>query len=244
MNEWTQSDLMKLLNPDYNTNKLENSSGEPQDTLVNNSLYWNGGEGQCYNDQNNSTIQCSFDDNNKMPESLKNIIEEITWNTGSIDSDVSTKLNTFYNLERSSSTGKICDESAGNDCDDSVERTTSWQGKVGLIYPSDFGYATSGGTENTRTKCFETGFSRWSNYNECYNNDWLKPASGNMWTISPSSYMEYTFYVFRVRDIGGAYNYHARYADDVRPSVYLSTNVVVLSGDGSYREPYTLGLEA
>ena len=31
-------------------------------------------------------------------------------------------------------------------CNDTVERTISWLGKIGLVYPPDYGYATSGGS--------------------------------------------------------------------------------------------------
>ena len=33
------------------------------------------------------------------------------------------------------------------------ERPTKWTGKIGLMYPSDYGYATSGGSTTNREAC-------------------------------------------------------------------------------------------
>ncbi len=258
VNEWSQSDLMKLLNPGYEENKDQICTPTEdgydvtcsEGNLVNNSLYWDGGEGKCYNSIYNIATDCDFT-NNSLPSNLKQMIKEITWNTGSNETEYNASninVNEFYNLERSSNTGDICKEdnggNGGNYCNDSVNRTTSWQGKVGLIYPSDYGYATSGGTETNRTSCFESALNSWNNfsYNECTNNDWLL-SSSYYWTLSPIAFSAHSDLVFDVDSSGlvgleGAYN-----ARGVRPSVYLSSNVVVLSGDGSHESPYTLGLE-
>jgi hypothetical protein len=48
INEWSQADLMKLLNPGYETNTDLNNSGSS--ITVNNSLYWTKGSGTCYNE--------------------------------------------------------------------------------------------------------------------------------------------------------------------------------------------------
>jgi hypothetical protein len=47
INEWSQADLMKLLNPGYESNQDLNNSGTT--ITVNNSLYWTKGSGTCYN---------------------------------------------------------------------------------------------------------------------------------------------------------------------------------------------------
>ena len=58
INEWSQADLMKLLNPGYESES------------VGGSLYWNSGAGTCYNGKNNSTTGCDFT-NIGFPNELK-----------------------------------------------------------------------------------------------------------------------------------------------------------------------------
>lgn len=48
VNEWSQADLMKLLNPEHESES------------VGGSLYYNSKSGTCYNGQNNATISCDF----------------------------------------------------------------------------------------------------------------------------------------------------------------------------------------
>ena len=66
--------------------------------------------------------------------------------------------------------------------------------KVGLMYPSDYGYATVGGTTTDKSSC--TAIYNWSDtlYSDCKNNDWLftsqKSSWGsnkNEWLLSPYS---------------------------------------------------------
>lgn len=52
----------------------------------------------------------------------------------------------FYEYERSNN-GKIC--SSGKYCNDNITRTTTWQGYVGLISMSDYGYAVGGENRNS-----------------------------------------------------------------------------------------------
>ena len=58
INEWSQSDIMKLLNPGYESNQDLNNSGST--ITVNNSLYWTKGRGTCYNGESNKNTTCDF----------------------------------------------------------------------------------------------------------------------------------------------------------------------------------------
>jgi len=88
INEWSQADLMKLLNPGY-----ENNTGEictfDWDTfeticdetlgLVNNSLYWTGAqgvEGMCYEYLENNTITCDFTSTGLKNDTTRNLVSE------------------------------------------------------------------------------------------------------------------------------------------------------------------------
>ncbi len=230
VNEWSQADLMKLLNPGYES---ESVGGSP---------YWNSGSGNCYNGKNNTSGSCNFTSTG-IKDKLKNLISDAVWNTGANDGKTYTDNNIitskFYELERSSNTGKIC--SSGNYCNDTVERTTTWTGKVGLMYPSDYGYATSGGDTTDRATCLNTVLYNWdgSSVSDCKNNDWLF-NSNYQWTISPFATSSHADYAFRVSSAGSvsarnAYNHFA-----VLPVVYLTSNVGIQSGDGSSGNPFIL----
>ena len=234
VNEWSQADLMKLLNPGY------------ESETVGGSLYWNNQSGTCYIWENNGTTSCNFTSTG-IKDKLKTLISDAVWNTGSQGTNdwrsASGGLTKhFYEYERSANTGKIC--TSGSGCNDTVERTTTWTGKVGLMYPSDYGYATSGGSTTDRATCLNTRLASWggSSVSDCKNNDWLYNSSSYQWTISPdasSSLAYFAFYVVANGHVGDNYAYRT---SGVRPVVYLSSNVKIVSGDGSEANPFELGL--
>ncbi|MDD7150262.1 MAG: hypothetical protein PUH53_06230 [Mycoplasma sp.] len=66
--------------------------------------------------------------------------------------------------------------------------------KVGLMYPSDYGYATVGGSTTNKSSCRENELYNWdsSSYSDCKNNDWLFTSQNNFvdsseWFISPDA---------------------------------------------------------
>ena len=231
VNEWSQADLMKLLNPGYESES------------VGGSLYWNGKSGTCYSGKANATTSCNFTSTG-IKDKLKSLISDAIWNTGANDGKTYTYNNIitskFYELERSDNTGKIC--SSGDYCNDPLGRTTAWVGKVGLMYPSDYGYATSGGSTTDRATCLNTYLNSWggSSVSDCKNNDWLYDSS-IQWTISPSADSSRVSFVFYVDNVGMVDCLNARASYDVRPVVYLSQSVVIQSGDGSRGNPFILG---
>ncbi len=111
--------------------------------------------------------------------------------------------------------------------------------KVGLMYPSDYGYATSGGTETNRTTCLNYALYNWDSYEDCYNNDWLFDNEDYQWTITPYASSDY--------DAANVWNYGSVYPDDVvdssylvRPVLYLKSSVKIVSGTGTKENPYRL----
>jgi len=116
VNEWSQADLM---------------------TLLNSGPYWNRTSGTCYNGENNKTISCNFTTTGLTNEA-KEMIGNAKWYLGAGRPE-NIYVQNFYNWERGTLTGKQC--STGSYCTDNVKRTTNWIGKVALIYPSDYGYA-------------------------------------------------------------------------------------------------------
>lgn len=118
-------------------------------------------------------------------------------------------------------------------------RATSWIGKVGLIYPSDYGYATSGGTITSRSSCLNGDLSNWES--DCYNNNWLTLMFGfdfATWTISPlTSSPGSTMSIYSPGNIYTDDNY---IQIDVYPTIYLNSSVQIIDGDGSSKNPYIL----
>ena len=220
VNEWSQADIM---------------------TTLNSGAYWNRTSGTCYNGANNSTTTCDFSSNGLISDA-KNLIENAVWNTGTVDGSTNTHSNTnaitFYTSERSNNTGKKC--SSGTLCNDTVERTTTWIGQVGLMYPSDYGYATSGGSTTNRQACLNKELYNWNSVSDCYQNDWLYNSSTHQWTLTSVPYSSTSNHVFTVNSSGHVHNDNARISHGVRPVVYLKSTVKITGGEGTSTSPYQL----
>ena len=240
VNEWSQADLMKLLNPGYESES------------VGGSLYYNNSSGNCYYAENNATKACDFTTTG-LKTNLKNLVGNTLWNTGTNGINNSTSASNglashFYSYERSSNNGKIC--TSGTYCNDTVKRTTTWNGKIGLMYPSDYGYATSGGSTSNRTSCLTKELSNWndSSYSDCKNNDWLYNSSNWQWTVSPVAGSSGAIAVFVISNEGHVSSNLASIVDGVladnqsavRPSVYLIPSTPILGGEGTLENPYEI----
>ena len=226
VNEWSGADLMKLLNPGY------------ESETVGGSLYWNNQSGTCYNGKANATTSCNFTSTG-IKDKLKMLISDAVWNTGA--STTSNQIaSEFYTEERGTRNSKIC--TSGDYCNDTVKRTTTWTGKIGLMYLSDYGYATSGGSTTDRTTCLNIKLSIWNGHPECYNNAWVHYSSGLEWTLSPIATSSYASSAFLVYSFGLVLNNFVYNNFVVRPVVYLSSNVKISGGDGSQNNPFELSL--
>ena len=224
INQWGPSgayegaDLMRLLNPGY----VEES--------VNNSLYWNKGTGTVYTGQSNATTPDVSFANTGLTENERSLIDNATWYTGAYD-EISY-VDAHYNAERGSM-GKICTQGTIQ-CNDTVTRTNTWNGKIGLMSASDYGYAAD------LSQCNAT----LDNYgqNECKNTNWFK-LNKNTWTMSPRATL-FARVVFFVSE----YNFKMSFGNAginniiTRPVIYLNSNVVIMDGDGSDDTPYILSL--
>lgn len=231
INEWSQADLMKLLNPGYESNTDLNKSGTS--ITVNNSLYYNSGSGTCYSGIKNSTKSCDFTSIGIKNDTTRNMISDSTYYLGG-GSSAEIYSNTALTMERGTNVvipGTTC---SGTNCNDTVTRTTSWTGKIGLMYPSDYGYATD------FTKCSQNLY----NYNNstdsyaCRTNDWLH-NNITQWLLTPrSSYARDVWYVY---SSGGVFDGNSVFlAFGVRPVLYLNSVLVIESGSGTESDPYRI----
>ena len=154
------------------------------------------------------------------------------WNLGAISVSDTMPLSTMYRGERENQTGKIC--TFGNYCNDSIERNIIWIGKIGLIYPSDYAYAST--DASCATDIYGTDST-------CNINNWLHPSDKNYWTIPPVSNSGSAAIVWNVAYIHQMYGSGVRYAQSVRPSLYLKSNVTFVGeGNGTEESPYILGI--
>ncbi len=233
INEWSQADLMKLLNPGY---ERESVGG---------SLYYNSKSGTCYNGRANALTSCNFTSSG-LKTNLKNLAGNALWHTGTNGTNSYTSSSNglashFYNYERSNNNGKIC--TSGSLCNDNVVRTTAWKGKIGLMYPSDYGYATSGGSTSGRFNCLAKELYNWgdSSYSDCKNNDWLYNSNNRQWTIFPGAYSTDANRVVRIDNTGAVRR--DSYVDGlVFPTVYLISSTAITDGLGTKENPYVLGI--
>ena len=233
INQWGESDtydgsdLMRELNTDYLGTVTV------------------GTDGKWYNGYNNSKTASM--PSTTLSSDAQSMIQTVKWNLGSpsnnngaYDSSWKTNIipNTSYTRERANTNGKVC--SSGGYCSDTVSRTSTWTGKVGLIYPSDYGYATSGGTTTNRAACLNTAMYNWdsSEVTDCKNNDWLLSYQ---WTLSPcASYTSGATRVFLISSTGYMGGFDASSTYDVFPVVFLKSSIFVTSGNGSSTNPYEL----
>ena len=198
VNEWSQADLMTELNTDY-----INPSPTSETTK------W-------YNGKNNAK-NGSYDYSKNIKSSWVDKVANVRWNTSRATYGASA-LNS-YNQERS--TTLISTPS------DNIQRTNTWDGKIALIYPSDYGYAS------TDTTC-RSGLGS----SNCKNENWLF-NSAHQWTLSPHSGIAY--YVFYVTSGGYVSDYNASSTYGVRPALFLKSDVVIAGGTGeSIENAYTL----
>ena len=193
--------------------------------VLNEGAYYNRTSGTCPSGRNGATTNCDFS-NTGLTNNAKSMIETVTWKLGGSSTYDDVTASMFYERERGTTVYS--------------GHATEWVGEVGLMYPSDYGYATSGGSTTDRAACLAEELYNWdsSSFSDCRNNDWLF-NSAYQWTLTPrSSFSDSVFYV----NIGGYLysNTGANNGAGARPSIYLKSNIVISGGDGSESNPYTL----
>ena len=217
VNEWSQADLQVYLNK----------------------MYYGGTEVTCYGGTNNQTTTCPT---NTIDETSKSLIDNHTWNTGApnhntLYNDTTESYDTveFYKAERGNETGKICN--GGDYCNDTVTRKTEWTGYIGLPYVTDWAYASSESDCNTK-------IDKSSTY-KCKNNNWMHYGSTYndvTWVMSPYANPGDASNVWFVSGDGLAGNDCAASPRSAFPTIYLKSNILIESGNGTSSDPYVLKL--
>ena len=164
---------------------------------------------------------------NSIDSTSQSLIGDTYWNLGGSFTYNDVTASMFYTRERGTTVYS--------------GRPTYWVGKIGLMYPSDYGYATSGGTTTNRASCLAKELFSWdsSSYSDCKNNDYLYNSSSTQWTLTPRS--SSSLRVFYVRATGYVVDFDADLSDrSASPVLYLLSTVEITGGEGTSENPYTL----
>ena len=142
---------------------------------------------------------------------IENKIEKVSWKVSGYNSDsnalLSTTAKTFYTAEVTSAT-----------------KTAT--AKIGLMYPSDYGYATTQDYWTTYLYDYNTAAK---------NTDWILLGFLE-WLLSPDSRASFSAWLVFSNGRVNAGVVDTSYA--VRPSFYLSSSVNYVSGDGTQNSPF------
>jgi len=240
-NDWTDSQLMMMLNPtDYlksgytiDNNIVKDSNG--QAIYQNMGSYYNGTSGckpaAVASGADFTCTSIDFTSTGLKNDLTRNAIESVVWNLGgtaNYQSSSNGLASHFYGYERGTTVYS--------------GHATNWTGKIGLMYPSDYGYATSGGSTTDRATCLAKEMYNWdgSDVSDCKTNDYLYKSSYYQWTLAPtSSYASNVFYVDSTGYVysSSAYGGH----NSVRPAVFLKSNISITDvGIGTAESPFQL----
>lgn len=240
-NDWTDSQLMMMLNP---TGYLKNGYINSNDIISYNGQQLYSKMGSYYNStkgckpseitkgENFNCVEIDFTTTG-LKQDTRNAIESVVWNLGGVSMDDSSHLlfSQWYSYERGTNT-------YGN-------APTTWTGMIGLMYPSDFGYATSGGSTKNRSACLNDNGSPWANpaFIDCLNNNFLYKPSKDYeyeYVLTPTSNSKIAYATYSNR-------FFAPYSNcsnlSIRPTLFLKSNISISGGIGSSSDPYQLSIK-
>ena len=217
-NDWTDSQLMYMLNPTSYTlksgytlseNFIKDGSG--------NIIYQLGCEPAEI--ASGATSYSCTNNTWSLNSTALSQISEATYYLGGSSQDSGLSATDYYNLERGTTVYS--------------ERPTSWPGLVGLMYPSDYAYTFANGVDD---ECYTNTF--YCNKGTP-SNSWLYKSGTNQRTISPNSSTTYT--TFTVTSSGYVSNgtYTNGTGTDTALVVYLKSDIK-LQGSGTSSEPYEI----
>ena len=216
-NEWPQADLMKLLNPGYDSETIGGS------------LYYNSKSGTCYNGQSNATTSCDFTSTGIKNDETRNKIAEVTWNLGGWNIS-ELYSNQIYGYERGTTVYS--------------GRSTTWPGRIALPYPSDYGYATDFNKCSQTLFNYDNSTDSYACRSNDWMYPIITNSSANAgWLLTPVS--GYASFARRVDSSGfvghngtGSYVYRA---NGVAPTLFLNSNESIVEGTtGTQDNPYKL----
>ena len=163
---------------------------------------------------------------NSLDSTSKSMIGQTKYYLGGYESS-SILTQDMYSYERKISGTAYYDDTNPN----------NWVGKLGLLYVSDYGYASSNCNNST-------------NLESCNNQNWLNNIISlntnysDSWTITASIKSGrwsriFSFYIYN-QGIGSMQVCGASGNKQIFPTLYLKSNVLITGGDGTSSNPYKL----
>ena len=189
------------------------TSGSQLMKLLNSGAWWNGTSGSYYINGSTTARTVNFT-NYKLSDKAKSYITTSRYYLGSCNI-YAPLTNEMYGYER----GMLRYN---------TDRPLYWEGMVGLMYPSDYGYAAG-------NNCV-TGTILWKYEQGCMNKDWLYIS--NQWLMSPTS--GDSDYVLLVSFYGQVLVNSSYYGLSVSPVFYLTSTTTITGGEGTSASPYIL----
>lgn len=161
----------------------------------------------------------------KLSNEAKSLVKNAVWNLGGTSSSGVTSYfpSQIYEYERGTLTYGT--------------NLISWTGTVGLMYPSDYGFAVGGIDRET---CLTKDLYHWNDTNNenCKSNNWLYDNEKTQWTMMPV--MANSIFAIFVHSRGYVDQSYATQLFAVRPTVFLDPNIKIYDGNGSKENPYIL----
>ena len=216
--EYANSDLLGT-DGDYSSSTYSNTSSsyyKGTKTTINR-YYWNVNGTSTWSESQLNTVNLNTNYLNNIGSTWSSKIANHTWQVGGASFD-----NVFNSPVKTAHTYEV-GASAAN---------TTYQAKIGLMYVSDYGYASSPANWSTNMGSLNTATNR--------DNNWMFMGLYE-WTISRRS--DNTYIAFRVSSTGFVDLNRVSdggYTSAVRPSFYLESSVVLTGGTGTASDPYRI----
>ena len=238
--------LLKILD----TNNYGGTSGK----------YWSGSSSNDSNNWSKSTLNTELNDlylrtllaTSGVNSKLSSAIVKAKWHLGGVNNTsgsnyylITITTENWYKAERSpyATSGTLQNLYSGN-----PEYVFA---KVGLMYPSDYGYATVGGSTTSKSNCRSNALYKWGNssFSDCKNNDWVYKSQSISWGSNKDEWLIST---------NATYSFHAAFLSSdgsvnlnnvvnniqfaVRPTFYLDSSILkIVGGTGTSTDPYHIG---
>ncbi|MBR1413318.1 MAG: hypothetical protein IJ574_01440 [Bacilli bacterium] len=220
--------------PRYNNNWPNSTANEILTTYYNNGTHaaYHGKKYVNSNWVDTPTSPIDFSSNG-LNSVAKNLIEPATYYLGGF---TTTEGNQFFYATIISSKWYAAERT-----NTGSNNNLTWTGNLGLMYTSDYGYASNGSVSDNR--CRNIALYTWNTTanTPCVNNDWLLNGSSWQWTMTPRA-DNFNGGAY-VNDSGYVGNSGSDYSFSLTPVAYLKSNVKIVAGpnsDGSASKPYKL----
>ena len=218
-NDWTTSDVMRILNPGFESDSDCNS------------LFWNRASGKCYDYDNSSDtyIETTYDFTELgMTDKAKELIDLALWDITAVNEFHDVSVESFYLIERNRLVQNVPFET--------LDRPITWKGYVGLISISDYFYSI------VPNKCSELPNEIDYDKINCSDSTWFDRYESTMHTMMSDGSSNFSTYY--ISPYNGRFSAHGSgNSDDLIPCVYLKHNVKLASGSGTRDNPFILDLE-